>query len=125
MNILYPSGADMWKRLSNDKKRVEWTLEKHPQTRGCDATLEFVVDLVFYGINILKDRLTFERFRKLPRQETLARRRREIQALRPELRASRRVQIKRERRKLAYQHSYSDSLRLTDYMGGEAAYGGT
>lgn len=123
MDIKYPSGSDMWKRLSNDKRRVEWILENYPQARGCDATLEFWTDLVFYHINILKDKLTFKQFRMLPRQETLARRRREIQALRPELMPTERVKIKRERREQAFMHNYSDgSLHLTDFLGGENVY---
>jgi hypothetical protein len=62
-------------------------------------------------------------WRSLPRQETLARRRREIQEAREDLRPTERVKKKRQLRQLAYMHNYTQgTLTLLDAIGGEAVY---
>lgn len=109
----------MWDRLSNDKRRVEWVLENKPQARGDDAILEFWVDYLFYGVNILTDKMSFKQFRALPRQDTLARRGREIRRARPELQPTDRVINKRARRESVYHNNYSiGQAGIMDYLEG-------
>jgi len=110
-----PSGSEMWNRASNDKTRVKTILQTVPGTRGDDRLLHFWVCLRFYGVNILRDKLSFAQFRALPAQETLARRRREIQETNEELRPAERTLKKRARRENQYIQHYAGTTTLMEW----------
>lgn len=110
-----PSGAEMLAKTEKVKDRVEFILNKYPQAKGDYRILDWHYCRLFTGV-----RLSFANFKKLracPSFETIHRRYREI-CKEKGYAPSERVQMKRERRQLAFQHNYGKNrqLDMMDYI---------
>jgi hypothetical protein len=114
-----PTTETMMRRYENDKAKVLSILRQVPCTRGDDRLLHHYVCRNFYGIDTMHCRMSWAQFRGLPSEETLARRRREWQAVYPHLQASERTQIKRSMRMQAFKELYqNEQQNMASWMEG-------
>lgn len=108
MNDKYPSGEKMLARTEKVKDRVKEIYIIFPSTRGDDRLLiKRYLDRFCPQVRLSAKQ--FELLRTIPSFETIRRRGQELRAQYSDLQPTKRVQHKRYRREIAFQHYYKDT----------------
>lgn len=82
-------------KLKTLEAKVEYLLEKYPQTRESDKILLLNLYVLFYGTDILKPFADILLDKELPNYDTVSRARRKVQERREDLRAKEKVEAQR------------------------------
>ena len=109
-----PTGYELIKNLPKIEQRVEWILINYPATKGNDTLLQFYY--VKHFAPFIK--ISMKHFEQLflINFESIRRSRQKIQAKKPELKPTKRTQIKRKVREEACRDYYGGNIiPLNDY----------